>query len=119
MISFQVEKGRIGCNKSCISGYLIQATDEDSQARVLLSKKQLIAFIGRLYKLMEEPQKTNNYIGLDLVGVQITEKSFYEFLSANSKVLTKASPEELEKLSQDMEYLARKLKEDFRVYQVH
>ncbi len=119
MISFPVKKGKIGCNKSCVSGYLIQTTDEDGQARVLLSKKQLIAFIERLYKLMEEPQKTNNYIGLDLVNVQITEKSFYEFLDANSKVLTKATPEELEKLSQDMQFLAKKLKEEFRVCRVY
>ena len=122
MISFSVEKGKIGCNKSCISGYLIQTTDEDSQTRVLLSKQQLVDFIERLYKLMDEPQASNlnpSYIGLDLVGVEITEKSFYEFLNANAKVLTSASPQQLEKLSQDMEYLAKKLKEDFRVYQIH
>lgn len=55
------------------------------------------------------------YIGLDLINVNLTTNSFHDFLMLNSKVLERANPEELKKLAEDMEYLARCLKEDFRV----
>lgn len=55
------------------------------------------------------------YIGLDLVDVKLTEKSFYEFLKSNSRVLTKADSQDLEKLAQDMEYLAEQLKRNFKI----
>lgn len=54
MIVFPVNQGRLGCNYSSTEGlFIIKASDEEEEVRVVLDKKQLMDFIDRLNHLLE------------------------------------------------------------------